>query len=73
MNKFDTAVNKKTSELITKNMMGEEVTEQDFKKFKTIARAMVREELRNLKPNDKANSLYSKTWKAASKYGDFQK
>lgn len=73
MNKFDSAVNKKTSELITRNMIGQEVSEEDFKKFKTIARAMVREELRNLKPNNKSNSLYSKTWKAASKYGDFQK
>lgn len=73
MNKFDSAVNRKTSELITKNMMGQEVSEQDFKKFKTIARAMIREELRNLKPNNKAKSLYGKTWKAASKYGEFQK
>jgi hypothetical protein len=38
-----------------------------------IARAMIREELRGVKPNEKSNSLYCKTWKAASKYDDFQK
>lgn len=73
MNKFDRAVNKKTSELITKNLLGQEVGEEDFKKFKVIARAMIREELRKAKPNKKTNSLYRKTWKAADKYGDFQK
>jgi hypothetical protein len=73
MNKFDRAVNKKTSELITKNLMGKEVDEEDFKKFKIIARAMIREELRKAKPRQKTNSLYCKTWKAADKYGDFKK
>lgn len=73
MNKFDRAVNKKTSELITKNLIGEEVNEEHFKKFKTIARAMIREELRGAKPNKRNNSLYRKTWKAADKYGDFEK
>jgi hypothetical protein len=73
MNKFDRAVNKKTSELITKNLLGQEVNEEDFKKFKMIARAMIREELRGAKPSEKTNSLYRKTWKAAGKYNDFQK
>ncbi|EKQ56878.1 MULTISPECIES: hypothetical protein [unclassified Clostridium] len=73
MNKFDRAVNKKTSELITKNLLGQEVNEEDFKKFRIIARAMIREEMRGIKSNSKHNSLHHKTWKAAAKYGDFQK
>jgi hypothetical protein len=73
MNKFDRVVNKKTSELITKNLLGHEVTEEDFKKYKTIARAMIREELRKVRPSNKISSLYWKTWKAAGKYEDFQK
>ncbi|MEQ8154356.1 MAG: hypothetical protein ABRQ25_05665 [Clostridiaceae bacterium] len=73
MNKFDKAVNKKTSELITKNLIGQEVGEEEYKKFKTIARAIIREELRGVKPKKNKKSLYSKTWKAADKYGDFQK
>lgn len=71
MNKFDRAVNKKTSELITKNLMGQEVYEEDFKKYRTIARAMIREELRGAKPSKSPKSLYRKTWKAAEKYNDF--
>jgi len=73
MNKFDRAVNKKTSELITKKLIGQEVNEEEFKKFKVIARAIIREELRGAKPSGKPNSLYRKTWKAAGKYNDFQK
>lgn len=73
MNKFDRAVNKKTSELITKNLIGQDVYEEDFKKFKMIARAMIREELRGAKPSKNPKSLYRKTWKAAGKYNDFQK
>jgi len=73
MNKFDRIVNKKTSELITKNLIGREVDEEEFKKFKVIARAIIREELRGAKPSKKPNSLYSKTWKTACKYNDFQK
>lgn len=73
MNKFDRAVNKKTSELITKNLLGQEINEEDFKKFKIIARAITREEMRGAKPSKKHNSLYRKTWKAADKYSDFQK
>jgi len=73
MNKFDRAVNKKTSELISKNLVGQEVYEEDYKKFKFIARAMIREELRNAKPKKNPNSLYRKTWKAAGKYDDFQR
>ena len=73
MNKFDRAVNRKTSELISKNLIGQEVYEDDYKKFKTIARAMIREELRKVEPKKSTNSLYNKTWKAANKFGDFQK
>lgn len=73
MNKFDRAVNRKTSELITKNLLGQEVYVEDYKKFKTIARAIIREDLRKAKPKRSSNSLYNKTWKAASKYGDFHK
>lgn len=73
MNKFDRAVNKKTSELITKNLLGQEVNEDDYKKYRIIARAMIREGLRKAKPNEKRNSIYNKTWKTASKYCDFQK
>lgn len=73
MNKFDRAVNKKAIELITKNLIGQEVYEEDFKRFKTIARAMIREELRGARSNNRPQSLYRKTWKAAEKYGDFQK
>lgn len=71
MNRFDKAVNKKTSELITKNMLGQEVTESDIKKFTIIARALIREEQRGLKPNNDEGSLYNKTWRAAKKYGSF--
>lgn len=73
MNKFDRAVNKKTSELITKNLIGQEIDEEIYKKFRTIARAMIREELRGVKPSSKPKSLYKKTWKAADKYNYFEK
>ena len=73
MNKFDRAVNKKTSELITKNLIGQEVYEEDFKKFKMIARAIIREESRGAKLSQNPKSLYRKTWKAAGKYNDFEK
>lgn len=73
MNKFDRAVDKKASELITKNLLGQEVDEEDFKKFQVIARAMIREELRGVKPSNKPDSLYRKTWKTADKYGEFAK
>lgn len=73
MNKFDRAVNKKTSELITKNLIGLEIDAETFKKFRIIARAMIREELRGVKPNNKAKSLYKKTWKTADKYNNFEK
>jgi hypothetical protein len=69
MNKFDRAVNKKTSELITKDLLGQEVDEETFKKYKTVARAMIRSELRKVEPSDNPKSLYRKTWKAAYKYG----
>ena len=36
MNRFDRAVNKKTSELITKNLIGQEVNEDDFKNIKLL-------------------------------------
>ena len=72
MNKFDRAVNKKASELITKNMLGQEVYPEDIRKYKSIARALIREEMRKLQPNPREDSLYMKTWKAARKYGDFQ-
>jgi hypothetical protein len=73
MNKFDRAVNKKTSELITKNSLDQEVDEETIKKFQVIARAMIREELRGVKPSNRPDSLFRKTWKTADKYGDFQK
>lgn len=73
MNKFDRAVNKKTNELIIKSVTGQEVNEETYKKFQVIARAMIREEMRGVKPNNKPKSLYTKTWKAASKYGDIPK
>lgn len=73
MNKFDKAVNKKANELITKNLMGEEVDIHQYNKFKTIARAMIREELREAKPSENPKSLYGKTWKTAGKYNDFHK
>ncbi|MHC1682217.1 MAG: hypothetical protein AB6733_04625 [Clostridiaceae bacterium] len=73
MNKFDRAVNKKARELIAKNLPGQNVDEEALKKFQTIARALIREEQRGVKPKNHADSLYQKTWKAASKYGEFQK
>lgn len=73
MNKFDRAVNKKTSELITKNLIGQDVDEEIYKKFRTIARAMIREELRGVKPSNKTKSLYKKTWKTADKYKNLEK
>ncbi|MBC8059144.1 MAG: hypothetical protein H7Y18_00565 [Clostridiaceae bacterium] len=73
MNNFDRAVNKKLNELISKNLLGEDVYVGDFKKFKVIAKAIIREESRGLKPNDNPKSLYSKTWKAARKYGEIKK
>lgn len=73
MNKFDRAVNKKANELIEKNLPGEEIYEETFNKFKTIARAMIREESRGVKPSDNPKSLYQKTWKTANKYGDLKK
>jgi hypothetical protein len=73
MNNFDRAVNKKFNELIAKNLLGTDVDEEDIKKFKTIAKALIREESRGLKPNNNPKSLYAKTWKSAGKYGDFNK
>lgn len=73
MNKFDKAINQKTSELITKNLLGQEFNEEEFRKFKIIARAIVREEMRGVKPNKNPKSLYGKTWKAARKYSDVKK
>ena len=73
MNKFDRAVNKKTSQLITKNLLGQQVDEADIKKFQVIARAMIREELRGVKTSNNPKSLYGKTWKTANKYGEFHK
>jgi hypothetical protein len=73
MNKFDRAVNKKTSELIIKNLLGQEVDEEAYKKFQVIARAIIREELRGVKPSNNPNSLYCKTWKTAGKYDNFHK
>lgn len=76
MNKFDRAVNKKTKELIAKNLPGQNVDNVDaetLKKFQTIARALLREEARGVKPKNQDDSLYQKTWKAANKYGEFQK
>lgn len=70
MNKFDKAVNKKTSELISQKLLLQEAHIETYNKFKIIARAMVREELRGLKPNENPKSLYNKTWKAAKKYSD---
>jgi len=72
MNDFDRAVNKKSNELLEKNFLGEDVDQEEFKKFRAIAKAIIRENSRNLKPNDNPKSLYAKTWKAASKYGDFK-
>jgi len=49
------------------------VDEEAYKKFKLIARAIIREEQRGVKPSNNSRSLYSKTWKAAGKYNNFQK
>jgi hypothetical protein len=73
MNKFDRAVKKKTNELIEKNVPEETLDEDILKKFSTIARAMIREEIRNPQKRTSSKSLYRKTWKAAEKYGDFNK
>ncbi|MDV3427931.1 MAG: hypothetical protein LIR50_13050 [Bacillota bacterium] len=73
MNKFDRAVNKKTCELIFENFPDQEVDEETYKKFLTIARAMIRTEMRGIKQSDNPKSLYQKTWKTANKYGDLKK
>lgn len=73
MNKFDRAVNKKTNELITKNLLGQDVDVETVNKFKTIARAMIREEMRGIKPSNNQKSLYCKTWKTAGKYNNISK
>lgn len=73
MNKFDRAVNKKTNELIIKNFPDQEVSEETYKKFQVIARAMIREEMRGVKPDNRPKSLYAKTWKTAGKYSDLIK
>lgn len=73
MNGFDRAVNKKTSELIAKNLKEESIDESSFKKLKVIARAVIRENIRGVKPNSNPKSLYGKTWKEADKYHEFQK
>lgn len=68
MNKFDRAVDKKAKALIEKNLPDNYVDEETLRKFKIIARAMIREELRGAKSKDRPDCLYKKTWKAASKY-----
>lgn len=68
MNRFDKAVNKKTNELISKNLVGQDVDIETINKFRTIARAMVREEMRGVKPDNNPKSLYAKTWSTAAKY-----
>lgn len=72
MNTFDRAVNKKTNFLISKNSLDGNIDEEDYRKFKMISKAIIREELRGLKPNDKPKSLYGKTWKSARKYSDIK-
>ena len=73
MNRFDRTVSKKTNELIEKNMKGEVVYWEDYKKFKVIARALIRQEIRGVTPNDNPKSLYGKTWKIAGKYENINK
>jgi hypothetical protein len=73
MNRFDRAVNKKTNELLNKNLLGQDVDVETINKFRTIARAMIREEMRGVKPNDNPKSLYCKTWKVAAKYDNYIK
>lgn len=73
MNKFDRAVNKKTNELILKNVPDQEVDEGTYKKFQVIARAMIREGLRGVKPSNNPKSLYHKIWKTAGKYDNLHK
>lgn len=73
MNRFDRAVSKKVNDLIEKNISGEEVYMEDYKKFRAIARALVREEIRGAKPNNNPKSLYGKTWKTASRYEDVKR
>lgn len=73
LNRFDRAVNKKTNELITKNLLGEDVDVEEINKFRAIARAMIREEMRGVKPSNNPKSLYGKTWKAAGKFDNYIK
>ena len=73
MNNFDRAVNKKLNDLLEKNLLGTDFNEEELKKFRVIAKAIIREESRALKPNDNPKSLYAKTWKTARKYGDFKR
>lgn len=73
MNTFDRAVNKKSSFLISKNSLDNEIDEDEYRKFKMVAKAIIREESRELKPNNKPKSLYSKTWKTAKKYSGIKK
>lgn len=68
MNKFDRAVDKKAKALIEKNFPDNFVDEETFRKFKIIARAMIREESRGAKSKNRPDCLYQKTWKAANKY-----
>ena len=60
MNNFDRAVNKKSNDLISKNLLGKDADKEDFKKFTVIAKAIIREESRGLKPDNKPKSLYAK-------------
>jgi len=73
MNTFDRAVNKKSSFLISKNSLDNEIDEDEYRKFKIVAKAIIREESRELMPNNKPKSLYSKTWKTAKKYSGIKK
>lgn len=72
MNKFDKSVIRRTKDLIKKNLPGDDVDDETFKKFAMISRAMLREESRGVKPSTNPNSLYCKTWKTAGKYDNFQ-
>ena len=52
MNNFDRAVIKKTNALISRNAVDKDLDEEKLRKFKVIAKAIIRQESRGLKPND---------------------
>lgn len=68
MNKIQRKIRKVTNEIKLKKFFAINTTAVTYKQFRIIARAIVKEDWRRLKTNNRTRSLWKKTWKAADRY-----